>query len=73
MIGRQVSGAGPHGNRLAVAAAQSAADDARPRRSPWIIGIVIGFALVVLVNAGFIYLAVKGADTVVPSYHTEGR
>jgi hypothetical protein len=44
-----------------------------PRLSPWIIGIILGFAVVVLVNAGFIYAAVKGADKVVPSYHTEGR
>jgi hypothetical protein len=28
---------------------------------------------VVLVNAGFIYLAVKGADQVVPSYRIEAR
>jgi hypothetical protein len=43
------------------------------RRSPWVIGIVIGLVIVVLVNAGFIYLAVKGADQVVPSYRIEAR
>jgi hypothetical protein len=43
------------------------------RRSPWVIGIVIGLTIVVLVNAGFIYLAVKGADQVVPSYRIEAR
>jgi hypothetical protein len=42
-------------------------------RSPWVYGIVIGFVLVVLVNAGFIYVAVKGADQVVPSYIAEER
>jgi hypothetical protein len=41
--------------------------------SPWVIGIVIGFVLIVLVNAGFIYIAVKGADPVVPSYNAEAR
>jgi hypothetical protein len=43
------------------------------RRSPWVIGIIIGFVVVVLVNAGFIYVAVKGADRVVPSYNAEAR
>jgi hypothetical protein len=43
------------------------------RRSPWVIGIVIGFVVMVLVNAAFIYIAVKGADQVVPSYHAEQR
>jgi hypothetical protein len=42
-------------------------------RSPWIIGIIIGFAVVVLVNAAFIYIAVKGADRVAPSYVAEER
>lgn len=36
---------------------------------PWILGI--GLALVVLVNAIFIWIAVKGADDVAPSY-TQG-
>jgi hypothetical protein len=43
------------------------------RRSPWVVGIVIGLMIVVLVNVGFIYLAVKGADQVVPSYRIEAR
>ena len=43
------------------------------RRSPWVIGIIVGFVVLVLVNAAFIYIAVKGADEVVPSYHTEQR
>jgi hypothetical protein len=42
-------------------------------RSPWVIGIVIMFVVIVLVNAGFMYVAVKGADAVVPSYTTEQR
>lgn len=41
--------------------------------SPWVIGIVVGFVLMALVNAGFIYIAVKGADPVVPSYTIEER
>jgi hypothetical protein len=43
------------------------------RRSPWVVGIVVGLVIVVLVNAGFIYVAVKGADPVVPSYRFEER
>lgn len=47
---------------------------AAPRRfglsaaSVWPIAITVGLALVVLVNAIFIYIAVKGADQVAPSY-----
>lgn len=37
----------------------------------WPIIIVAALAVVVVVNAVFIYIAVKGADTVVPSY-TQG-
>jgi hypothetical protein len=33
----------------------------------------VGLALVFLVNGIFIYIAVKGADEVVPSYLTEER
>jgi hypothetical protein len=43
------------------------------KRSPWVLGIIIGFIVVVLVNAGFIYVAVRGADSVVPSYNAEQR
>jgi flagellar basal body-associated protein FliL len=43
------------------------------RRSPWVVGIIIGLLIVVLVNAGFIYIAMKGADQVVPSYNAEAR
>jgi hypothetical protein len=39
----------------------------------WPILIIIGLALVMLVNGIFIYIAVKGADAVVPSYLTEER
>lgn len=41
------------------------------RRWPW--GIAIGLACVVLVNAVFAYLAIRGADHVVSSYRTEPR
>jgi hypothetical protein len=47
---------------------------ASPRRtSPWIVGIIIGFIVLVLVNGAFMYIAVKGADPVVQSYRTEAR
>ena len=39
----------------------------------WPILIAVGFVLVILVNAIFIYIAVSGADDVVPSYQTEER
>ena len=39
----------------------------------WPILITVGLVLVILVNAIFIYIAVKGADEVVPSYQTEER
>ena len=34
----------------------------------WPLAIIIGLALVVVVNAAFIYIAVSGADEVAPSY-----
>jgi hypothetical protein len=43
------------------------------RVSPWVVGIIIGFVVLVLVNAAFITIAVKGADPVVPSYIAEER
>lgn len=43
------------------------------RRSPWVIGIIVGFVVMVLMNAVYIYVAVKGADQVVPSYIAEER
>jgi F0F1-type ATP synthase assembly protein I len=39
----------------------------------WVIGIIIGFAVVVLVNAVFIYIAVRGAEPIAPSYTAEER
>lgn len=49
---------------------------ARPERGagrhwPW--GIAIGLAIVMVVNAVFAFIAVTGADSVVPSYTTEPR
>jgi hypothetical protein len=46
---------------------------ARGRDRAWPIGILIGFTLMILVNAAFIYIAVRGADQVVPSYASERR
>jgi hypothetical protein len=39
----------------------------------WPMIITVGLIVVVVVNAVFIYIAVKGADAVVPSYNTEER
>lgn len=39
----------------------------------WPVAIALGLFLVVLVNAAFIYIAVSGADEIVPSYATEER
>ncbi len=45
----------------------------RPKVRLWPVLITAGSLLVILVNAIFIYIAVSGADDVVPSYHTEER
>lgn len=45
----------------------------RKRGSPWVIAIVIGFTLMIVANAVFIYVAVSGADPVAASYRTEPR
>jgi hypothetical protein len=45
----------------------------KPRVHLWPILITLGLVFVILVNAVFIYIAVSGADEVVPSYHTEER
>ena len=47
--------------------------DPRPRWKLWPVLITVGLVFVVLVNALFIYIAVSGADDVVPSYLTEER
>jgi hypothetical protein len=37
----------------------------------WPLAIIVGLILVILVNFTFIYIAVQGADQVVPSYNTD--
>jgi len=39
----------------------------------WPAAIAIGLLVMILVNLAFIYIAVSGADEVVPSYQTEAR
>jgi hypothetical protein len=39
----------------------------------WPIVITVGLVIVMVVNFLFIYIAVKGADAVVPSYNSEQR
>jgi hypothetical protein len=56
-------------------------DAAPPRRGRitlsrdqlWPVIIVVGLAIVMAVNAAFIYIAVTGADEVVPSYDAGQR
>jgi hypothetical protein len=43
------------------------------RRSWWPIAIALGLAIVVLTNAAFAFVAVRGADQIVPSYRVEQR
>jgi hypothetical protein len=45
----------------------------RGRDLRWPIGIAVGLLLMILVNLAFIFIAVQGADEVVPSYQTEPR
>jgi flagellar basal body-associated protein FliL len=39
----------------------------------WPMIITVGLVIVMVVNFLFIYIAVKGADAVVPSYNSEQR
>ncbi len=39
----------------------------------WPIAILVGLLLMILINLAFIFIAVRGADEVVPSYQTEPR
>jgi len=50
-------------------------EETTPRRGGrlWPVLITLGLLFVILVNGIFIYIAVKGADQVVPSYLTEER
>lgn len=43
------------------------------RRSPWPLAIIVGLTLVAISNAFYVYVAVRGADPVVPSYVLEPR
>ncbi len=45
----------------------------RSRDWLWPAAIVAGLLMVVFVNVAFVYIAVSGADEVVPSYATEER
>lgn len=39
----------------------------------WPLAITLGLALVIAVNVAFIVIAVRGADAVAESYHSEAR
>lgn len=39
----------------------------------WPLAIIVALLITAAVNAAFIYVAVTGADDVVPSYYTEER
>lgn len=69
--GPRREGLSPEGSE---ADADGDGEDRRLRKDRlWPILITVGLALVFLVNGLFIYIAVKGADEVVPSYLTEER
>lgn len=55
------------------ASAPDAAGAGSARRSPWVLAIITGLVIMALVNFAFIYVAVHGADDVVPSYNLEQR
>lgn len=44
-----------------------------PADSRWPFAIIVGLLIVVAVNITFIYVAVSGADAVVPSYEQSDR
>ena len=46
-----------------------------PGTRPWVwpLAIIVGLLVVVGVNFAFVYIAVSGADEVLPSYATEER
>jgi len=60
---------GPNGD----AGATPGAGGGRNRAWVWPAAIIAGLTLVVVVNMVFIYIAVSGADDVVPSYLQEER
>jgi hypothetical protein len=48
-------------------------DQARLDSLRWPIGIALALLIVIAVNVAFVYIAVRGADEVAPSYVTEPR
>ena len=74
MAGESVPAGGSAGGGKATngATQRPEADSGRGSRL-WPGIIIVGLALVILVNGLFIYIAVKGADAVVPSYNSEER
>lgn len=44
-----------------------------PTRSPWVLGLLLAFAVMLAVNAIFAWIAVKGSDPVAASYNLEPR
>jgi len=66
------SPAAPDGRSPAAARPEAVAHRSG-RTSAWVVGILVGLVLMMLVNFAFIYIAVRGADQVVPSYQLEHR
>jgi len=71
--GSEPGGPMKEGQENAVRAGQGSVPGSGRKIRLWPVLIVVGMALVILVNGLFIYIAVKGADAVVPSYNTEAR
>jgi len=59
--------------RKAVEGGGAGADSPKAGPRLWPGLITVGLALVILLNVIFIYIAVSGADDIVPSYFTEER
>jgi hypothetical protein len=44
-----------------------------PRRSPWVIGIVVGLGIVIAFNVFYVYTALTNLDPIDPAYVTQPR
>jgi hypothetical protein len=45
----------------------------RRRFSPWVIGVVVGLAIVIAFNTFYVYMAYSNLDPIDPAYITQPR